>query len=191
MKRIMFAIIIIAFSISSSYAQSFDGVQISGNVSSVIEKFKAKGYTNLAKYETSYKMNGKLFGEKVELWIHCTPVTKQTCKVVVYFPKRIGWQTIKSEYFEYRAILIDKYGDPESSFDFFSDPYYEGDGYEMNAVQLEKCTYASFWDAPQDSPNTYLAIRISEFSQVSVSYENQKNRTLREKEKNQRNKSVF
>jgi hypothetical protein len=189
MKKLL--LMMALFAISFANAQSFDGVQITGNISSLIDKFKAKGYTSSAKYETSYRLNGKVFGEKVELWLFYTPITKQACKAVIYFPKRYSWQSIKSDYYDYRSILIQKYGEPESSYDFFSSPYYEGDGFEITAIQSDKCTYASFWENPLNSPNTYISVRITEFQQVAVTYENKKNMDLLEKEKDKANKSVF
>jgi hypothetical protein len=59
----------------------------------------------------------------------------------------------------------------------FDSPYFYGDGYELQAVGLEKCHYSALWEVE----NTTILLTISKFKQINIQYENdaltaQKNR---------------
>jgi hypothetical protein len=167
MKK-LFTIILtfISFSIS---AQQFDGVPISGTTTNAIAKFKAKGYV-LSKIEgDAVIMKGKIAAYPIELIILSTPKTKQVYKVVAFLEKDISWKSLKSNYFRFKDIFTDKYGEAESDYEYFTDPYYEGDGYELQAVRLEKCTYSSYWF---DVMGMNVAVEISKYEQIRLAYEN-------------------
>ena len=83
-------------------------------------------------------------------------------------------------------VLSKKYGEPESTYNFFSSPYKEGDGDEMTAVAVDKCSYSAFW-----TKTSGLWISISKFKQVVISYENITNSNLHTKEKNEIKKHIF
>lgn len=44
-------------------------------------------------------------------------------------------------------MLSTKYGKTEKSVELFEEPYYEGDGYELQALRLGKLLYTSMFDA--------------------------------------------
>ena len=180
MKQII-AIIVIVFSSVFASAQSFDGVPISGDLITTITRFKAKGYT-LKEYTNTGGaiMLGKVAFSNVELFISVTPKTKKVFKVSVYFDEERTWANLKSVYNKYFDILTEKYGSPDSKYATFETPYYEGDGYEMTAVGAEKCIYFAMWLMPQDNLN--VAVKISEFKQVQLIYENAEMIKIKSKE---------
>jgi hypothetical protein len=90
------------------------------------------------------------------------------------------WSLLKSQYEEYKELYKKKYSDIEcKSFEFFKDPYDEGDGYELQALSLDKCIYASFFDTPAG----YIAVKLSSTACVSISYEDGINIELRDSER--------
>lgn len=183
---------IIAFafiSLQSSYSQSFDGVPISGTLQDAVAKFKSKGYTLKETLEGGgVIMNGKINLQPIELWIFTTATSKKVFKMNVFFDKQLTWVSIKSDYNRYLDVLTSKYGEPDSQYDFFTKPYYEGDGYEMSAISLEKCRYAAFW---LNRNNLSIQLLISKYKQVEISYQNDELIELARKEQEIINQKSF
>lgn len=186
MKNLLLAILLL----SSVYvgAQSFDGVSVSGDLPTAVTKYKAKGYT-LTKYiENGAILKGKVAGNLIELYIFNTPKSKKICKVVAYLEKDISWRSLKYNYTKFYDIFVEKYGQPDSKYDFFSSPYEEGDGYELQAVSLEKATFAAYW-IKRDNLTT--CVEISKFNQVKLTYENNLMMDIRDKEQSEIESNSF
>lgn len=147
MKKVFLILIAIIIAIAAN-AQShlqFMGIDIDGNCSSFVQKLSAKGFTLKENIETGGAiMHGTFTGKNVEVYILVTPISKQVMSVSVYYPKDNSWSSIKYDYFKLKNSFKQKYP-LEKEFEFFSNPYYEGDGYEMQAVQNDKCHYVSFF----------------------------------------------
>jgi hypothetical protein len=168
------------------YAQEFMGVKVGGNETAFINAFKAKGFTlDAKKHPTVNTMKGVINGQPVDLYVLATPKTHLVWKISIFYPEQASWSSLKYDYNKMLSILTEKYGEPSNKFDFFSSPYYEGDGYEMTAVAIEKCTYASFWDNPM------VSLQISKYKQVKISYENKENSALDDKEKGEINNKTY
>lgn len=67
-------------------------------------------------------------------------------------------------YSDLRETLINKYGEATDTFEFFLDPYYDGDGYEEQAIRVGKGHFATYWGSA-------LSIEITEKLAVRLSYE--------------------
>ena len=184
------SILVLAITIISffSFSQSFNGVAISGSMQTAVNGFKAKGFVVVDAMKDVTLMKGKIQSQPVELYIKVTPKTKQVCSFSMYFSKHISWSGIQSEYDKYKTILTDKYGEPTNEYDFFSKPYFLGDGYELQALRMEKCTYATYWF---DKDNMNIAIEMSKFEQINITYENEKLMQIRRKELDDQNKTIF
>ena len=178
MKTLIFSIAL--FISVSSFSQSFDGVAISGDLPTAIANFKAKGYTYTRTEDGVAILKGKVAKTyNVEVFIYTTPKSKKVCKLVAFLDEQNNWYSIKGEYERFVQIITDKYGNPDSKYNSFSSPYEEGDGYEMTAVAIEKCSYASYWF---DRSNTSIAVEISKYKQVKLAYENDANMKIRKSE---------
>jgi hypothetical protein len=165
---IFFALCLCSF---FSYSQSVFGVQVDGYKSSVVNKFKAKGFKiSIAPSATVTTLNGYVDEVEYEVLVCNTPITKKVWKIVVYLPKQDDWYSLKSTYIKFYELFLKKYGEPTSSYSSFSSPYEEGDGYEMTAVAEEKCNYTAFWDL------VYMS--ISKYNQLEINYENPTNAEL-------------
>lgn len=157
----------------------FRGVPIDGHIDNFVSKMEGLGYTLDNKSDKSAKMSGQFTGRNVELWIFYTRKTHTVWKVVMYFDED-SWSSLKSDYFEYKKLYTQKYGEPSSSYEFFSKPYYEGDGYELQALRKEKCHYLSLYKLDTGT----IAVQISEFEQLKLAYEDEINSDLMTEEKN-------
>ena len=142
-----------------------------------------KGFKVTSPDDLSPILVGKAGVSNVEVIILSSPISKTVFKIAVYLPKQNDWESIKSEYEDYLETLTAKYGTPTSSYNFFSSPYKEGEGDEMNAITMEKCNYAAFWEN--------ISIQISEYKQVRIAYENAKNIVIRDAENAKLKKDAF
>ena len=66
-----------------------------------------------------------------------------------------------------RESLIAKFGQPSDDYAFFQKPYYDGDGFETQAIRQGKGHFASFWKGR----NSGLMVRITDQLAVRVLYE--------------------
>lgn len=171
--------IVFSLILNTSFSQSFDGVAIDGDLSTAIAKYKSKGYLIQKYFENGVILNGEVLGTKIELYIFTTIKTKRVFKAVVYLPKRESWVSLKNEYEKYFETFTDKYGTEDSKYEFFSKPYFEGDGYELQALKLEKATFAAYW---LKKNNATIGLEISEYQQVKITYENDTNQIISKRE---------
>jgi len=188
MKKLLFVLFTVLIS-TTTFSQSFNGIEIGGKLSDFVSRMKQKGYSYVEQTENGAVMKGTLSGEIVEFWISVTAKTKVIWKLSIYFPENNSWYSINSDYQKMKNTLTEKYGTPDKTFEFFRNPYTEGDGYEMTAVKVEKAFYSSYW-VKKDS-NYAISLTITKFAQLRISYENVKNSELEESERKQINKTTF
>lgn len=156
---------------------SFMGMQMVGTSDVFASRLKKKGFTQKKKIESITYFYGKFANEFVELELIASPITNTVCKIVVYFPFKKTWKSLKEDYLNKRKLYSLKYFRTDD-FSFFSSPYDEGDGYELRAVQEGKCDYASFYE----EEGGHLSLEISPKQKVKVSYEDDINMLIAKKE---------
>lgn len=164
---------------------TFRQIPISGNVNNFIRKLEAQGYTVTNSYNQEYNLailTGKFAGvNNCQILVVGTPVSMLVCRVVISLPEQQIWFSLKSEYQEWKNKLTAKYGTP-TSYEYFSEPYYEGDGYEMTALSNEHCQYQSFY-TDKETEGT-IVVRLSTRGCVTMVYEDKHNSDIGEGEKN-------
>lgn len=173
MKRYIVAfVMLLATSLVWLNAQEhmmFMKVPIDGTITEFASKMKAKGFVQIGEIKSIITMKGEFMGKGCKVYISGTEQTKTVCLIAVYFDREYtSWYSLKSDYNDIRDSYIDKYGKPTKDYHFFSSPYYEGDGYEMQAVRLEKCNYLCFWNNMEEGN---IMISIMKSSRISVSYQ--------------------
>lgn len=122
----------------------FKGNEIDGNISSFCQKLINQGYRKV--YTTdegdACMLKGSFAGfDDCQIAVLSTQDNHIVWKVVVYLPEQTSWYSLKSRFNDFKTSLTDKYGTPRNDYHYFTDPYYEGDGYELQALSKEKCTY--------------------------------------------------
>ena len=172
----------------SCYSQSFDGVPISGDVSTAISRLKAKGYVVLKYYPQAVRLSGKVANRNLELWVFSTPISKKVFKMIAYLPEQSSWYSLRISYSSMLETLINKYGQPDDYANTFITPYYEGDGYELQAIELEKMDYHAYWFKRN---NLTVGVEISKFKQVKLSYENNLMMDVKDREQTQIENNSF
>lgn len=164
---------------------SFRQLPINGSVSQFIANLETVGYTQKFSYSHEKRtavLTGSFAGvNNCEIYVVGTPLTETVCRVIVYFPEQKVWYNIKSEYNKWKDKFTSKYGKP-NSYEFFSDPFYEGDGSEMTALYSEHCTYASYFN-DNESGGT-IVVKMTTYYCVAIIYEDKYNTEIDDKEKN-------
>lgn len=182
MKTIkLFLIAVLCFFTFSGYSQehlTFKNIPLNGDVNSFAKELVKQGFGIEETKGNIITLSGSYISRDCEVIICGTKKTNIIWKVNIYLPKETNWYSIKSDFLKLKEQFIAKYGNGKS-FEFFSNPYDEGDGYEMQAVRLEKCRYTTFWETQGGS----ISLKISKFEQISVSYEDSINSALDDKER--------
>ena len=178
MKNFLLSFIVLLICTSSD-AQMFHGVPISGSLQLCMANFQKKGFVFVKFNPHGVTMSGNVYNLPVELYIVATPRSKTVCKVSLYFPKRKSWSILLDEYVQMKKQLILKYGAPDLQMETFHHPYKLGDGLETTALQAEKCEYCTIW---LNKINTNAIVEISEFLQIYLAFENKSNMELSAKE---------
>lgn len=177
MKNLILAVVLMIC--TTSFAQSFDGVQLSGDIPTAVSKFKGKGYSLMRYFENGVELKGRVANRDIQLFLFTTPKSKKIFKATVYLDEDYTWTSLKNTYYNMVSTLTNKYGEADESEAKFITPYYSGDGYEMQAVGLEKIDYHAYWFKRN---NLTVGVEISKYKQVKLTYENNLMMDLKDKE---------
>lgn len=158
----------------------FKDIPIDGNISEFVEKMKSDGFEVDELLGEKVTMKGKFVNEDCNISVISTPKSNAVWKVVVYLPKQSSWYSLKSDYEAFVKSFTAKYGSPTKSYGFFSKPYYEGDGYEMTALNVGKCTYFTYWEILGGT----IAVQINKLGEVTFQYEDKINGDKKSAEEN-------
>lgn len=172
-KLLILFMTVMALTVNAKTTQhiQFMGVPLNGTVKSFVTKMQNKGFTIDTKFDDgNIMMRGTFTNRDIELFIFGTPESKQVYKVVIYYPKKETWKALKNDYFNVKALFDRKY-ELDSDYAFFMDPYDEGDGDEIEAVENDKCRFVSFYNAT----GGMIGVQISTYRQIKVTYEDEIN----------------
>lgn len=175
MKR-LFAALIISLVVLSAFGQEHlkvKGVPIDGSVDSFITKMKAAGLTYNSKFSDAVGypvMDGDFAGLTNCHFSVLYTKNKTVCKVLITSDDIGGWYSTKSKYNDLKELLGTKY-ELMRSFEYFSKPYYEGDGYELSAVRQDKCTYKTFFHCDEGYVTVAISASGSSTGYLTIVYE--------------------
>lgn len=176
--------LIISFSLFSFFIYSqehitFKGVPINGTVNSFAQELVKKGCKIKESKGNIITLEGEFVNNTCEIIAVGSHKTNTAWKAIAYLPEETNWYSIKNDYNNLKKIFQQKYGDG-TSYEFFSKPYYEGDGYEMQALTLKKCTYSTYFEIETG----IIVLEISKYKQISIGYEDKINVEINRKEAN-------
>lgn len=187
----LFTLLIMLGTTNSLIAQKFNGVELNQNYQIVINQFIAKGWVQKEK-ETQYTtLNGKLLGEDVILTIYSTLTSRKVRKIVLFYTSSTSWESAVSLYDRKVETITSKYGEPKDVYEQFYDPYYLGDGYELQAFDKDKVQWIRIWADMPLNPNLNIAVEIGKSALVMVTYEIIGNMELHRQELEQAQNNVY
>ena len=160
----------------------FKGLQMCGPVSSFAQKLEEQGYKIVYNKGFNYALSGQFTGKDANVLLLGSAKTGEIWKIAVLFDKAITWSDILSDYSTYVDLFTKKYGFPSDHFEFFEEPYYKGDGYELQALRNGKCNYVSFFKTDKGT----ITVEMSRDERLRLTYEDKINVELQSKEKTSR-----
>ena len=169
MKRILltFCAVMLTMALHAQEHMTFKGIPIDGPLSSFISQLETKGFTHELTDGNVAMLKGDFAGKcDCTIGVLASKQSNTVFKIIVYFPKKTSWYSLKSEYKSFKESYTKKYGTP-LTYEYFIDPYFDGDGYELQALSLKKCTYASFYKTDKG----YISVQINDSKCVTVIYE--------------------
>ena len=165
---------------------TFKGIEINGTLTEFSKKLEASGfkktYTNDA--QDACVLEGSFAGfDECRIFVLSTAQEHIVWKVAVLLPEQSSWYSLKSRYNDFKSSLTEKYGAPDKKYEYFSSPYYEGDGYEISALNNDKCTYATYFYTDLGTVGIDLEGGGYGKGQVRIMYTDATNAELNEKSK--------
>lgn len=158
---------------------TFKGISFNCGLSAFVSNMEALGYTQVQIKECAAILKGNFAGkDDCTIIVLATNKSQIVWKVCVYFPGQISWRSLKNEYESFKNLYTKKYGTPDS-YEFFDSPYEEGDGYELRALKLEKCTYSSYFTTTQGN----VSLKVVSPENICVIYEDKINSDIWEAER--------
>ena len=161
MKKVFVFIVALATSICA-FAQdnslfdeghlTFKGLSLSGSLDDFVGNLVSQGYVLKDSQPLGAILKGSFASETdCSIGVLTTKRTHQVYCVAVSFEPKTSWSSLKSQYREYKSMLSLKYGEPSKQIERFYSPYYEGDGYELQALRMDKCNFTSFFEVSNGS----------------------------------------
>ena len=134
-------------------------------------------FSKVATTNEGYIMSGKFIDRNALVTLHATPKTNLFYRANIFFNEHTSWYSLKSEFLEVVKYYKAKYKSISSSRTFI-DPYFEGDGYELQGVSMDKCFYYESFEAEGGK----ISIEISDMKRVQIRYEDKNNAKKNEQE---------
>lgn len=155
----------------------FMGIELNNVVDLAMLDLQKKGFELLDIRKEGYALSGKFMNRNSTIMLHATPKSNNIYKVSIFFDEEKSWYGLKSEFLNIVKSYRTKYKCIDSGRTFL-EPYYEGDGFELQGVAKDKCCY---FDKYQTEGGT-IYIEISDLKCIKIQYKDSFNSKLNEKE---------
>lgn len=160
----------------SKIHMKFMGIEMNCAVDIAMLDLEKKGFEIIDIRKEGYIMSGKFIDRNALVTLHATPKTNLLYRANIFFNEHTSWYSLKSEFLEVVKYYKAKYQSISSRT--FIDPYYEGDGYELQGVSMDKCFYYERFEAEGGK----ISIEISDMKRVQIRYEDKNNAKKNEQE---------
>lgn len=166
---------------TSEQYMKFREIPITGPITEMVKKLQALGYTLEEQENYVAIMSGNFANENCEIVLYATPKTHKMHSVIVNFAEQNSWYSLKSKYKKLKEQLTSKYNQTPKSTEYFADPYYEGDGYELQALRKDKCFYFSNFSFTPGKIGIYIL-----GNKVTIMYQDYFGKSLNKKEEKEK-----
>lgn len=155
----------------------FMGVELNTAVDIVMLDLQKKGFELIDIRKEGYALSGKFMDRNAIVTLHSTPESNNIYMVNVVFNEEKSWYSLKSEFLDIVKSYRAKYKCVDYGRGFF-EPYYEGDGFELQGVAKDKCCYFDKYEAEGGT----IYVEISDMGRIFIKYIDTFNSKLNEKE---------
>ena len=150
----------------------FKGIPINGTKEAVASQLERMGYKFIDGGVEGILLGGKFAGiDNCQILISSSLHTGKTYSISVFTPQSLNWWGVKGEYEKVKSMLQKKYGNPTERTEFFSDPYEEGDGYELTAFSTGNAFFVTKYTTNVGEIRTH----ITNDAQVLITYVDKEN----------------
>lgn len=150
----------------------FKGIVINGSKDEIADALQKQGYEFVDGGEDGILLKGKFAGiDNCQILVNASQHTHQTYSVSVFTPEALTWWSVKADYDRIKEMLRKKYGRPSSSTEFFSDPYDEGDGYELTALSTGNAMFVTSYSSKDGD----ITLHITQSAQLLITYKDKIN----------------
>lgn len=119
---------------------TFKGIPIDGTLEDFKEKLVKIGYETI-----NQSLKGRFANQDAEVFLPTTSKTGIVHQVIVVLNGSDNFPLLDAKYQNIVLLFTKKYGSCESENRYFETPYYEGDGYEIQAIRNNKCQITTRW----------------------------------------------
>lgn len=175
MKKIFAALIIslVALSASAQEHLKVKGIPIDGSTTSFISKLKTAGLktnTRLSEALGRPVLDGDFANLNNCKYSFIETNNGTVCKVLIMSDYITGWYSCKDKYNDLKELLRSKYK-MDGEYEIFRNPYYEGDGYELSAIDQEKGMWKTFFSCDEGHIAIEIEASNSREGYIVVTYE--------------------
>ena len=160
-RAICIAVLLFFSSLSFAEAPTFADIRWGASKDDVRKQLVTKGFTpGVVDKDCDFKFEGTLVGYKAQglAFFGNDKLVKFIIRIIT--PDKDAIKTYRAM----KDVLSNKYGSPDNQAEYFKKPYYDGDGYEEQALKLGKATFMAIWGKS-------LMLEIHESLTVQVLYE--------------------
>lgn len=159
----------------------FRDIPICGDADHMAKKLVSQGYSIKEHSQNgSYLLIGTFAGiSGCDILVNNSEFLNSIIRVSVFLPVKNAWFSLKSDYEDLKSKFIKKYGKPENSYEFFTDPYYEGDGFELTAFTSGNAYYMSSFNVEKGT----IFLAISDVDRVIITYTDKEGAEIEERAK--------
>ena len=172
MKNMVILMLFVSTMLTAQTHLTFKDLPITGTEQAMATKLVNQGYT----LNADGSLSGSFAGYNASVVIVATKANV-VWKVIVLLDDRTTWRSIKDDFTTFKEALNNKYGAGQS-FEFFTKPYYLGDGYEMQALSNDKATYATFYELSTGT----IVLKMHRNGFVLIEYEDKAGAELKKAE---------
>ena len=171
MKQLILSLLLAVCTICTAQTShmKFKGVPMEGTLQSFTTKLKAKGFTSIGIQDGVSLLKGEFAGYKNCSIVAIADNSGMICKVSVMFPEMDKWGDLESCYSNYKSMLTEKYGNPETCIEEFQRKYVDDDSSKKHELEMDRCKYISIFKCEEG--NIQIEIIHQNFScYVMISY---------------------
>ncbi len=189
MKRLL-TIVAFIFSFMFVMAQTpnkhltFKGIPITGTLENFAQKLGAKGFEKIYSDKNCIGFEGEFAGySDCKIFVFKVPNRNIVDGVVVCFPEKSSWARLEEEYYKFKSMLTNKYGEPALQ----SETFKEGastvnDDAKMLSLKEGNCNYYSNWEVDNGAIQVEIAsINDTDDGYIRLSYSDKINCNLGDK----------
>ena len=191
MKRIL-TIVAFIFSFMFVMAQTpnkyltFMGIPITGTLENFAQKMEDKGLKKISLAKNAIMFEGEFAGySECKIFVYKVPNRNVVHRVFVFFPKESSWADLEKEYYKFKGMLTNKYGEPASHSETFKEGALTfNDAAKMSSLKEGNGVYWSGWEV--DNGTIYMEIFTTpdeDGGRISLGYSDKINDALAEKAK--------